>query len=309
MSSFRCRSISRQLASLILLLAGSASLAAAQGREALSQPEMVPIDLVTALVQAAGVPGPTTPRILVGSAPGWVIPRIVVPNGGRIVGSAFQGTAVLTIVNVPAPGDSVIEQIRQALLAHGWKVPPPLPQFASYGGGFRAAPATPAGMPVDRTTLCDDEQALTTSLVRRDAKSADIAYRIFQVTGVGSVCKPMQYPQPSIMRLPMPTLYNPVGSQDARGMIECSTNIAGSSGTGTTLRTAMAPEAILDHYASQLTDSGWKSGGDRGNTVIRTFSRADSTGAPIEVSITIATSPRSELCHEVNMQVRSLRKP
>jgi len=114
----------------MMLLAASASCVLAQGKEPLSQPAVVPIDLVTALVAAGGVAGPTTPRILVGSAPEWVTPRIVVPSGGRIVGAAFQGTTVLTIVNVPAAGDSVIDRLRQTLLTRGWKMPPPPPQYS-----------------------------------------------------------------------------------------------------------------------------------------------------------------------------------
>jgi len=41
----------------------------------------------------------------------------------------------------------------------------------------------------------------------------------------------------------------------------------------------------------------------------RTWSRVDSTGAPVELSLTVATSPRDSACPELNLQVRTMRKP
>jgi hypothetical protein len=283
----------------------TAPAARAQGKEPLTEPKTIPTDLASALIASGGVSGPDAPRILVGSAPEWVMPRIFVPAGGRVLGAAFQGTTVLTIVNIALARDSIISDLRKSLIERGWKNVPAM-QTNSFGG-FRPAPATPSDAPITRVTLCDGAQTLNTSLVRRDDKSADIAYRIATAQGIG-VCNPPQLPT-SMVRSPWPVLYNPVGSADGRMTGDCSVNMMGPQSTGTTLRTAMPAESILDSYAKQLADSGWKVAGDRAGTIGRTFTRTDADGAPVELTLTVAATARSESCRDVNMAVRTGRKP
>lgn len=282
----------------------SAGIVRAQGNEPLSQPKTVPIELVTALVGSGGVSGPDGPRILVGSAPEWVMPRIVVPSGGRVLGAAFQGTTVLTIINIPLAGDSVIPELRRSLLDRGWKAAPVM-QRPSAGGFMPAMPAGPD--PATHLTLCDGKQVLSASLVRRDAKSADVAYRLSTAAGV-SPCNLPQMPNLG-MRLPWPALTNPTGSIDARMSGECSATLTGSSGIGTTLRTAMSSDSVFAFYARQLADSGWKAESDRALPIGKVFARVDSSGSPVELTLTVTTTPRNESCRDVYMQVRTLKKP
>jgi hypothetical protein len=236
------------------------------------------------------------------------MPKIVIPSGGRLVGAAFQGTAVLTIVSIPRGGDSTIALLRKPLMEHGWFAPPAVQQ-PNYGG-FRPALPAPSDAPPTRLTFCDGAQQLNVSVVRHDAASTDIAYRIFAWSGIGGACNPPQMPTSmNGFRSPYPGLYNPSGSSDARMTGDCSTTVGGSSSTGTTLRTAMGADAILDHYAKQLADSGWKPQADRGITTGRTFVRDDPSGAPVELSLTVTTSTRMEGCREVNMTARTGRKP
>lgn len=305
------RVLIRRWTAVLVVVASSLSVAAsvvrAQGKEPLSQPSAVPIELATALIESGGVAGPDAPRILVGSAPEWVMPRIVVPKGGRVLGAAFQGTTVLTILNVPLASDSVIGELRRSLLDRGWKAVPVMQQPAV--GGFRPAPTPASDAPITRVTLCDGAQTLSASLLHRDAKSADVAYRISTATGMSACNPPQMAAALQMIRSPWPTLYNPAGSSDARMTGECSTTIGGSSGIGTTLRTAMTPDSVLEHYARQLADSGWKTEGERGSTIGRSFTRVDASGAPVELSITVTSTPRAESCRDVNMQVRTGRKP
>lgn len=79
------------------------------------------------------------------------------------------------------------------------------------------------------------------------------------------------------------------------------------TGTSTLLRTPMTPDALLEHYGKQMLDSGWTSTAERG-VVGRTWTRPDSAGTPIEVTLTVTTG-RETGCRDVNMQVRTLRKP
>jgi hypothetical protein len=302
MSLMRCRS---RLACAVLVIATVVSTDSilAQGREPLTQPATIPTELAASLIETGGITGTDAPRILVGSAPEWVMTRIVVPNGAHVLGAAMAGASVVTIVTIPFASDTVVGELRAALLTHGWK-PVPVVQQPNFGG-FRSAPVVASG-PVTRVTLCDGAQTLTTSLVHRDLQSTDIAYRM-SAAGVG-VCNPPQMQLPVNFRPPpWPTLFNPAGSIDARIVGECSGPINGSTSTNTTLRTAMPSDSILSNYERQLSDSGWKVTSGSESLTGRTFVRPDSSGAPIEVALTVTS--RAGSCRDVIMQVRTLKKP
>lgn len=285
-----------------------ASLGSAQGKEPLSQPAMVPIDLVAALAASPGVAGSDVPRILVGSVPEWFTPKIVVPKGAKILGSAFQGTVVLAIVSIPTVSDSIVGELRAPLLERGWKMPPVIQQ-PTYGG-FRPAPAPVSLLPTTRLTVCDGDRQMTVNVVHQDSQRADIAYRIFTTSGVGGVCNPYPQQPRGIVQIQQPTLFNPPTSADARMTGDCSTmNSSSSTGNNTVLRTAMGLDAVLDHYSKQLVDSGWKTEGDRGTIAGRSFMRTDSLGNPMILSLTVSNTARTEMCRDVNMQIRMFRKP
>jgi hypothetical protein len=285
-----------------------ANLAMAQGKEPLSQPAMVPIDLVAALTASAGVPGADVPRILVGSVPEWFAPKIVVPKGAKILGSAFQGTVVLAIVSIPTVSDSIVGELRGPLIERGWKIPPVI-QPPAYGG-FRPAPVPVSVLPTTRLTVCDGDRQMTVNVVHQDSQRADIAYRIFTTSGVGGVCNPYPQPPRGMVQIQQPTLYNPPTSADARMTGDCSTmNGGASTSNNTVLRTAMGLDAVLDHYSKQLVDSGWKSDSERGTIAGRSFTRTDSLGNPLVLSLTVSNTARTEMCRDVTMQIRMFRRP
>jgi hypothetical protein len=303
--SIRRTSLRFSALALALACLAATQTAAAQSPAPLAQPTSVPIELVSALVVTGGLGGAEEPRVLVGSAPEWILPKIVLPPGARILGAAFQGTTVLAIVNMPGAGDSIIPQLKAQLLARGWKPQPASP--GSMGGGFRPALAPAADVAPTRVTVCDMPQALTASVARRDAQSADIAYRITTLPSGYSICNLPQNNGLPGYKSPFPTLYNPPASADARMSGDCQTPMIGSQGTNTTLRTAMAPDLILDHYAKQLTDSGWTAA-PASATVTRTFSRTEG-GSAAELSLTVSASARDQSCHEIGMNVKTLRRP
>jgi len=295
-----------RFAALALTCLAAAHAGVAQSPAPLAQPTSIPTDLAGAILVTGGLVGSEEPRVLVGSTPEWVLPKIVMPRGARIMGAAFQGTTVVTIVNIPGASDSIITQLQTQLLARGWK-PQPVQNF---GGGFRPAPAPARGAPPTRVTLCDVPQMLAVSIARRDEQSADIAYRITTVTTVAgsgySICNLPQAYAPAGYKSPFPTLYNPPASADVRASGDCQASLTGSQGTFTALRTAMAPELILDHYARQLADSGWTPAPS--SQVSRIFVRTNGDGSA-ELSLTVSSSPRDQACHDVAMNVKTLRKP
>src|SRR6185312_9270561 len=126
----------RRVAILVWLATSPAALGAQEPRR-LAQPDSIPLDLATSLM-AAGSVG-SEPQILVGALPEWFAQRIVVPSGARILGAAFQGTAVVGIASVPGTvSESLLAGVRRDLLGRGWKNPPTPPNY----GGFRPAPST-----------------------------------------------------------------------------------------------------------------------------------------------------------------------
>ena len=276
--------------------------AASQEPRRLSEPDSIPLALASALVSAGGFTG--EPQILVGSVPEWVTPKLFVPPRGRILGSAFLGTTLVAVVTLESASDSILADVRRGLMQRGWTVPPPTPVYT--GGGFRPATTAINGNPYARDILCSDQQMLTATATRRRGVATDITMRIISTPGF-SLCRPSQPYVPAV-RSPMPTLYNPAGVNDARMVNECvSGNSVSTTGTSTLLRTPMTSEALLEHYGKQLLDSGWTSPAERG-VVGRTWTRPDSAGTPIEVTLTV-TPGRETGCRDVNMQVRTLRKP
>jgi hypothetical protein len=286
-------------------LAIAAALGTARGQEPrrLVQPDSIPLELAQALISAGGFQG--EPQILVGSLPGWVTSRFYIPASARIVGSAFLGAVMVGVINVPSAPDSLLAEFKRELLSRGWKTPPPPPTYT--GGGFRPAP-TPVGEgAVTRLSLCGDQQFLAVSMTRRQGTSANVILRVSGSTGLG-ICNPPQMPA-SMVRSPWPALYNPAGLSDPRMSGECSATMGGSMGTGTTLRTGMTSEALLEHYGRQLQDSGWVPIGQSASILGRSWSRVDSTGTPTELSLTVTTSARDPTCRDLNLQSRVLRKP
>jgi hypothetical protein len=151
------------------------------------------------------------------------------------------------------------------------------------------------------------EARLDVSAARRRGVSTDVTLRISAEPTYG-LCHPQQLPA-GFVRPPYPTLYNPVGATESRMTGDCSTNGFSGMGNATTLRTDMSPDSLLDHYGRQLQDSGWKSTNDAKIIVGRSWTRPDSTGSPMELSLTVATSMRAGACREVNLQVRTGRRP
>jgi hypothetical protein len=269
----------------------------------LATPDSVPLELAAALVSAGGFA--TEPQILVGSMPEWIANRIYVPSAARVLGSAFLGTTVVAVVSLPAASDSVLIDFKRELLQRGWKTPPPPPTYG--GGGFRPAAPLATDASLTRMILCNDQQTLTASAARRRGTTTDVTFRVIG-NGTYSPCHPPQMPM-AVPRSPFPTLFNPTNAVDARMNGDCSSMLMGSMGTGTTLRTSMTAESLLDHYGRQLQDSGWTAAGERASFVSRSWTRPDSSGAPVETVITISTPARDPGCRELNLQVRTLRKP
>lgn len=292
------------LAMLAVALALPTTEASGQERDPLRQPASVPLDLATALASAGGFASEGDPQILVGELPEWVAARVYLPPGSRVLGSAFIGSTVVGVVSVPTSSDTVLKDFERQLQQRGWKAPPPPP---SYGGGFRPAPTPSAARVARRFTLCGDGQTITAWISRQQAMSTTVVMRL-SASGNAGVCNPPQYPR-DMQRSPIPTLFDPEGATDARMARDCSPSFGMSNATSTRLRTTMSPEVLLEHYGRQLQDSGWASARTVPTIVGRTWTRRDSTGAPVQVSLSVTTSPQDSTCRAVNLELQTQRRP
>jgi hypothetical protein len=295
-----CRSLASLGMTCVALVLAVSVAAAAQEPRRLIQPDSIPVELAGALISAGGFGG--EPQILVGAFPGWMNARVHVPTGARVLGSAFLGTITVAVMAVPQEPAAAIEQLRPELEKLGWAAPPPPP---SYGGGFRNQLPTMMGNVTVTTvfTLCGGDQQMLIARASRLHGGTQVLYRITPAS-TGSTCHPPQLP-PNAMRSLYPTLYNPAGAGDYVSMRDCQLD-GSSMGTSTQLRTPMSPQQILDHYAKQMQDSGWR---PATTAIGRIWTKPDSTGAPQEASLVVTTSARDSTCHDVSMQIRGARKP
>jgi len=285
-------------ASALMVIAVSSI--SAQGPRRLAEAESIPLELASALISAGPLGG--EPQILVGSVPEWAATRIIVPSGGRIIGSAFLGMTVVAVVAASGEPDTVVANLRTDFLQRGWKNPPPSP---SYGGGFRPSP-TPqqiSGLP-SRIILCGDQQMLMVSGVRRRLGGSEITYRLYGTAGTNQ-CNPPKLPAQAY-RNPFPTLYNPPTATEGYVGNACESNNSGSSGTATVLRTSMTAEALLEHYGRQIVDSGWTAAPGQAS---RTWTKPDSSGRPVEMTLSIVPAGKDGSCQRLDLQVRAISKP
>src|SRR5262245_42846256 len=167
----------RRASTLAAALAIASATARAQN-EPLRQPASIPIDLATALTKSGGFGGTADPQILIGEMPGWITSRLPTPKGSTVLGSAFIGTQVLAIFDLPSDSVSALKPFEEELQRVGWK--PPTVQRQP-GGGFQNLPTAPS---TTRLVLCLDRQCVTGSVVRRRGGVSTIALRITDVPTV-----------------------------------------------------------------------------------------------------------------------------
>ncbi|HEU4995478.1 MAG TPA: hypothetical protein VFT29_11700 [Gemmatimonadaceae bacterium] len=284
-------------------LAITAGKVAAQEREPLKQPASIPVELAVALATSGGGYGTSSePQILVGELPEWVSARVPVPAGARIVGSAFAGSVVVGVVNVPSSSDTLLLEFESDLKRRGWSSPP---RMEYMGGGFRPALASSNASGSRRAaSLCRDSQYLVAWISRRQATSSTVVFRLM-ATLASSPCSPPARPR-EMPRSPYPTLFNPEGAE-AYGQNRSCSQRGGTSGTMTELNTSMSPQDILGHYGKQLQDSGWAPAITAPPISGLTWTRKDSTGAMRLLSLTVVSSPTDANCRTVRLDVTDPR--
>jgi hypothetical protein len=106
-------------------------------------------------------------------------------------------------------------------------------------------------------------------------------------------------------RLEYPTLDNPPGTGDGFGRT-CTSWSSGGGGGSTRLTTKARLDEVLSHYGKQLTDSGWTLA--NGQFLSFAWTRRDTTGSLVELTLTARSRPSNPDCVEVDMRVNSGRR-
>ena len=70
----------------------------------------------------------------------------------------------------------------------------------------------------------------------------------------------------------------------------------------------MTSTEILDHYGRQLADSGWKQVPLTNDIARSVWQRGDSTGAQLEVTLTVSTHAGTPGCRDVEMAFRGAHR-
>lgn len=296
----------QSLTFVVAMSLGTVLSSGASAQEPLRQPPSIPFELALALTGSGGLGSDAEPQILVGGIPEWALNRVTLPSGWRPIGSAFLGTTVIGVLEIPTANDSLIRRFQQHLERNGWKSPPPSNQ-STYGGGFRSPPTQAATTRASRRfQICRDNQTLSAWIARELPLATTIAFRLANVTpGQFNVCNPPA-PDPRMLQAMRdrgePTLYDP--SPRDFGASGCQED-DGWHGSETRYRTGMTGEQILDHYGKQLADSGWLATPPRQTPVARTWTRTDSGGLLRRMTLTVARGIIDSGCVRVHMENRN----
>lgn len=297
----------RQLrAMFIMALAIAASAPSALAQRSGGAPDSIPRALAEALLaqqsemlDMLGL-GDGRPRIVVSGMPATLAQRVWIPPGARVLGgSEASGTSVAIIRSTLSP-DSLAAGYRREQIARGWTRPPARP--GPYMSGFVPAPTAPDD-PDGALTFCSSGTVLIIRIVRV-AGEQEIAARAAG-TPLSSVCTASRaMPSAALRRDYYPTLVNPPGTGNGMSA-DCPRWNSRGGGGSTRLSTSMSLDEILAHYGRQLADSAWQPVTGR-ELVVRTWTRRDSTGAFVELSLTAVRTAAFPSCVELEMQVNAM---
>lgn len=207
-------------------------------------PELVPQELVAALLAGWVGPGPTLPEIVVGRMPEKMPFEVPRPDDARVLGALARpsnGTLVFSVVQPPIEAmKAYVALLRRA----GWD-----DRGGEIGSGFQP-PVTP-----NSGTFCQGEKRSISAGTAEGSKGQTVFLVRYTEGGSYSPCEDRQRENVSPQRGPIPTLYPPPGTSVVHGNISGSLHYSEASGR---LRTELRPAQLVAHYATQLRSEGWE---------------------------------------------------
>jgi hypothetical protein len=225
-----------------------------------SQPEMIPRDLVVALITFG--PGSGATNLQVGKVPEDAPPELV-PPGSQIVGSMTQFDNMVIVLGMPEAPDSAIGTMEARLLTSGW-TRPPAPPVRNMPRGFVSSDYVTMGPGGAPGYLCKGDESVNLSSMYRAAGGSLLKLN-YNRGGRYPMCRQQQRDE-TIVRspfdeAPVPILRAPPGAMMTSG----GGGMSGSS-DGVTVRgrlsTRLKPAEAVAHYDTQMKAAGWSPLGD-----------------------------------------------
>jgi hypothetical protein len=237
----------------VFLLVGAFGVSCGDGAESdsgrrarvpsLRGPEMVPQELVAALLSGSVMPGPTVAEIVVGRVPDNLPFEVPRPEKSRVVGAVARPSAGTLVFSVAERPLDAMRAYREMLRRTGWDDP-----GRERGSGFQPSEMVHSGV------FCRGEERsiMTTAAEGRDGRTfLQVRYAEY---GRYSPCDDRQRENMSWHRGPMPTLYPPHKTTIVDGNVGSSRNYAEASAR---LKTELRPTQLVAHYGAQLRADGW----------------------------------------------------
>ncbi|HEY4133141.1 MAG TPA: hypothetical protein VGM50_21165 [Gemmatimonadaceae bacterium] len=263
----------------------------------------IPRDLVEGLLMPFNLGFGNANEFTVGDVPPSLKPFVYVPHGAHVIGGLDTRNAVYVVMTSAAPVAEVTAEFRREQPKLGWTTPP----AANRTWGFISA----QGATMDNAGLqfCHINQSLEIRPYGRPG-TTQISI-VVQNNGGRCGSNMVAYPSQPMTSL-LPVLENPIGTtMNAPACFQLTLPTPGATGTTERVQSTLSNAQLLDAFAKQLADSGWKSGDTNGGTIRRTWTRADSGDVMRE--ITLQASPMSGTassgCTDVQLNVRRVPKP
>lgn len=263
----------------------------------------IPRELVTALLSSPRVGmfttygGANDGQIWVGTIPQNLSRQLYVPTTARVIGGSGAGTTMSAVISYPMNYDALRTVMRLELTKLGWMQPPPM----NMGGGFRMLPPQ-MDTTIMPSQLCQGVSSLAISVAKREISATTLVLSVSAGAGY-SVCAPPNLgTAPGYVRPGYPTLFYPSAATfPPTG--NCFPT-GGYNGTSGAVVTAMSSAELLEHISSQMRDSGWTARSDGVAISGRVWTKPDSTGKPMEISITVRGTATAGSCKELQLQLR-----
>jgi hypothetical protein len=253
-------------------------------------PELVPQELVAALLSGSVMHGPTVAEIVVGRVPDNLPFEVPRPEKSRVVGALARPAAGTLVFSVAQRPLDAMRAYRELLRRTGWD-----DRDRERGSGFQPREIAYSGV------FCQGEERSisTTAAEGRDGQTfLQVQYAVYKSY---SQCDDRQRENMSWQRGPMPTLYPPPKATIVDGNMGGGRNYIEASAR---LKTELRPAQLVVHYGAQLRAEGWvarsePSGGDVAAQTWRVEDRRGKAWIGVLAAISIPDSKDREMLFRV----------
>ncbi|HEU0015647.1 MAG TPA: hypothetical protein VFQ45_18365 [Longimicrobium sp.] len=234
-----------RLSPLLLIAAGLLTCAPT----ARAQDDMIPRELVEALLPWFGIESDPRPELLVGRAP-ESFPAEALPAGARVLGATVGLRYTVVVAQAGDAPAAVQSSVASRLQAAGWRPEAPDGPFGR-GGGFVSAQA-----PRETPLFCGpDNRYVSLTVAAREGGGSDVRVMYSADRRFSPCGRRREAGHSQLHSLVIPSLVAPPGCTTRGG--SSSSTAEGSHAVFARITTEMRGGELLSHYAEQLRQAGW----------------------------------------------------